>query len=79
MRDILPVVVDGLWRQGAKNLAVRLVSAEGQPDARRPYRSPSSLRADPSVLPDRQPGRTGSLSALHRPRVAVSRWLPLYS
>ena len=31
MRDILPVVVDGLWRQGAKNLAVRLVSAEGQP------------------------------------------------
>ncbi len=23
MRDILPVVVDGLWRQGAKNLAVR--------------------------------------------------------
>ena len=28
MRDILPVVVDGLWRQGAKNLAVRLVSAE---------------------------------------------------
>lgn len=26
MRDILPVVVDGLWRQGAKNLAVRLVS-----------------------------------------------------
>ena len=68
MRDILPVVVDGLWRQGAKNLAVSLVSAEGQP-----------LRADPSVLPDRQPGRTGSLSALHRPRVAVSRWLPLYS
>ncbi|WP_165807316.1 molybdenum cofactor-independent xanthine hydroxylase subunit HpxE, partial [Klebsiella pneumoniae] len=31
MRDILPVVVDGLWRQGAKNLAVSLVSAEGQP------------------------------------------------
>lgn len=31
MRDIFPVVVDGLWRQGAKNLAVRLVSAEGQP------------------------------------------------
>ncbi|HBZ3631975.1 TPA: molybdenum cofactor-independent xanthine hydroxylase subunit HpxE, partial [Klebsiella quasipneumoniae] len=31
MRDILPVVVDGLWRQGAKNLAVRLVSADGQP------------------------------------------------
>lgn len=31
MRDILPVVVDGLWRRGAKNLAVRLVSAEGQP------------------------------------------------
>ena len=31
MRDILPVVVDGLWRQGAKNLAVHLVSAEGQP------------------------------------------------
>ncbi len=31
MRDILPVVVDGLWRQGAKNPAVRLVSAEGQP------------------------------------------------
>ncbi|MFB2015158.1 hypothetical protein ACEZAT_02590, partial [Shigella flexneri] len=26
MRDIFPVVVDGLWRQGAKNLAVRLVS-----------------------------------------------------
>ncbi|WP_223862432.1 hypothetical protein, partial [Enterobacter hormaechei] len=25
MRDILPVVVDGLWRQGAKNLAVSLV------------------------------------------------------
>ena len=34
MRDILPVVVDGLWRQGAKNLAVRLVSAEGQPRGR---------------------------------------------
>lgn len=31
MRDILPVVVDGLWRRGAKNLAVSLVSAEGQP------------------------------------------------
>ncbi len=83
MRDILPVVVDGLWRQGAKNLAVRLVSAEGQPlPAWTPGSHidlPSSLRADPSVLPDRQPGRTGSLSALHRPRVAVSRWLPLYS
>ncbi len=55
MRDILPVVVDGLWRQGAKNLAVRLVSAEGQPlpawTPGGPYRSPSSLRADPSVPP----------------------------
>ncbi len=42
MRDILPVVVDGLWRQ-RENLAVRLVSAEGNRcgvDARRPYRSP---------------------------------------
>ncbi len=82
MRDILPVVVDGLWRQGAKNLAVRLVSAEGQP---LPSWTPGAHIdlhlpcADPSVLPDRQPGRTGSLSALHRPRVAVSRWLPLYS
>lgn len=37
MRDILPVVVDGLWRQGAKNLAVSLVSAEGQPLPVREY------------------------------------------
>ena len=67
----------GILREG-NNMAVRILRTAGV-DARRPYRSPSSLRADPSVLPDRQPGRTGSLSALHRPRVAVSRWLPLYS
>ncbi len=61
MRDILPVVVDGLWRQGAENLAVSLVSAEGQPlPAWTPGAHidlPSSLRANPSVLPDRQPGQ----------------------
>ncbi len=83
MRDILPVVVDGLWRQGAKNLAVSLVSAEGQPlpawtpGAHIDLHLPCGLIRQYS--PDRQPGRTGSLSALHRPRVAVSRWLPLYS
>jgi len=31
MNDVLNVVVDGLWRQGDKNLAVRLVSANGEP------------------------------------------------
>ena len=80
MRDILPVVVDGLWRQGAKNLAVRLVSAEGQPlpawtpGAHIDLHLPCGLIRQYSLT-----GRTGSLSALHRPRVAVSRWLPLYS
>ncbi|MEL2239301.1 hypothetical protein AAER74_27505, partial [Klebsiella pneumoniae] len=28
MRDILPGVVEGRWRQGARTLAVGLVSAE---------------------------------------------------
>ncbi len=82
MRDILPVVVDGLWRQGAKNLAVRLVSAEGQPlpawtpGAHIDLHLPCGLIRQYSLTGS---GRTGSLSALHRPRVAVSRWLPLYS
>ena len=80
MRDILPVVVDGLWRQGAKNLAVRLVSTEGQPlpawtpGAHIDLHLPCGLIRQYSLT-----GSPGSLSALHRPRVAVSRWLPLYS
>jgi vanillate O-demethylase ferredoxin subunit len=31
MNEMLNVVVDGLWRQGDKSLAVRLVSASGEP------------------------------------------------
>ncbi len=46
MRDILPVVVDGLWRQ-RENLAVRLVSAEGQP-LRRGRPAPISISIFPA-------------------------------
>lgn len=31
MNDVLKVVVDGLWRQGERNLAIRLVAENGQP------------------------------------------------
>jgi vanillate O-demethylase ferredoxin subunit len=31
MNEMLNVVVDGLWRQGDRSLAVRLVSASGEP------------------------------------------------
>jgi vanillate O-demethylase ferredoxin subunit len=31
MNEMLNVVVDGLWRQGDKSLAVRLVSASQEP------------------------------------------------
>ncbi len=47
MRDIFPVVVDGLWRQGAKNLAVRLVSAEGN-RCRRGHPAPISISIFPA-------------------------------
>ena len=30
MSDILSVIVDGLWRQGNKSLAVRLVAENGK-------------------------------------------------
>ena len=30
MSDILSVIVDGLWRQGNKSLAVRLVAVNGE-------------------------------------------------
>ncbi len=31
MNDVLKVVVEGLWRQGEQNLAIRLVAENGQP------------------------------------------------
>lgn len=31
MNDVLKVVVEGLWRQGERNLAIRLVAENGQP------------------------------------------------
>lgn len=46
MRDILPVVVDGLWR-GREKLAVRLVSAEGN-RCRRGRPAPISISIFPA-------------------------------
>ena len=31
MSDVVEVIVDGLWRQGSQNLAVRLVARDGRP------------------------------------------------
>ncbi len=66
MRDILPVVVDGLWRQWRRKPGRS--SGERRGATVLPAWTPGAhidlhlpLRADPSVLPDRQPGRTGSL------------------
>lgn len=31
MSDVIEVIVDGIWRQGSQNLAVRLVAQDGRP------------------------------------------------
>ena len=31
MSDVIEVIVDGIWRQGSQNLAVKLVAQDGRP------------------------------------------------
>ena len=83
MRDILPVVVDGLWRPRARKSGRssgerRWATAAGV-DARRPYRPPSPLRADPSVFADRQPGQNRIAICSASPASRSLAVAPLYS
>ncbi len=82
MRDILPVVVDGLWRQREK-FGRSSGERRGQP---LPAWTPGShidLHLPCGLI--RQYSLTGSPAEQDRyllciaRRVAVSRWLPLYS